>query len=191
VPRSRARVASDVRIQRTLPPGEFVPRAVENCHRMGVGLRCFRVVLEAPCSLSLCKIVAGFHRRERRRTNQHSLSRPLRYTASASHATLWASLRDDDDYPGHVRMRVAVVRVGPWSDEGVADGRPKIAVAAFLQNTSTLSAHSVHSVTSSSELRRMPSARSASFMPRASMQVPHTPMTLPRFATALSIVSTL
>src|SRR3972149_3233878 len=57
-PRSRARVASDVRIQRTLPPGEFVPRAVENCHRMGVGLRCFRVVLEAPCSLSLCKIVA-------------------------------------------------------------------------------------------------------------------------------------
>src|SRR3990170_3169908 len=62
-----------------------------------------------------------FSRWERRRTNQHCLPRPPRYTASALHPTLWTSLQDDDDYPGHVRMRVAVVRVGPWPDEGVAE----------------------------------------------------------------------
>jgi len=70
-------------------------------------------------------------------------------------------------------------------------GRSEIAEPAFRQNTSTLSAHSVHSVTSSRKLRLVPSARSPSFMPRASMHVPQTPTTPPCFATALSIVSTL
>ena len=64
--------------------------------------------------------------------------------------------------------------------------------ARVLQKTRTLSAHSVHSVISSRELRRVPWARSASFRPRASMQVPQTPIVAlsPVVATArrLSIV---
>ena len=66
-----------------------------------------------------------------------------------------------------------------------------MARSAFLQNTSTLSARSVHSVISSRELRLVPSARSPSFRPRASMQVPQTPTVPPRFATTFSIVSRL
>ena len=56
--------------------------------------------------------------------------------------------------------------------------------ARVLQKTRTLSAHSVHSVISSRELRRVPSTRSASRRPRASMHVPHTPTVAPRFARA-------
>ena len=59
------------------------------------------------------------------------------------------------------------------------------------QKTSALSAHRVHSVISLRELRRVPSTRSVSLRPRASMQVPHTPTLQPPCPRAFSMVSML
>lgn len=59
------------------------------------------------------------------------------------------------------------------------------------QKTSTFSASRVHVVSSSSELRLVPSTSSASAMPRASMQDEHTPTSPPWRRTVFSMSSML